>query len=129
MKLQWYAYVFLALVLAIALQSIRLDLSQRHQVSLKASVISYKVAQESNLKTIENYKQANLEWSLSSQKQLENAKYYLDASREYGQIETAKAIKAQKSLDTLYAKHPESRAWSVIPVDASVARSLRASNR
>lgn len=128
MKLQWYAYVFLALVLAIALQSIRLDLSQRHQVSLKASVISYKVAQESNLKTIENYKQANLEWSLSSQKQLENAKYYLDASREYGQIETAKAIKAQKSLDNLYAKHPEARAWSVIPVDAAVARSLRASS-
>ena len=128
MKLQWYAYVFLALVLAIALQSIRLDLSQRHQVSLKASVISYKVAQESNLKTIENYKQANLEWSLSSQKQLENAKYYLDASREYGQIETAKAIKAQKSLDNLYAKHPEARAWSVIPVDAAVASSLRASS-
>ena len=128
MKLQWYAYVFLALILGIALQSIRLDISQKDQVKLKSSVIAYQSAQESNLKTIEDYKRANLEWSDASERQIENAKYYLDASREYGQIETAKAIKAQKSLDNLYAKHPEARAWSVIPVDAAVARSLRASS-
>ena len=126
MRIPIWAYAIALLSLAFVVQTFRLDHAQKAESALKLSVSIYQSTQDANLKTIDGLELINARWADGAKRQTDNAKYFVDIANEYGQTEQAKATKLQKSLDAIYAKHPESRAWASERIDPSIADSLRA---
>jgi len=92
----------------------------------KAQNAAYVSVQQSQLSTIATLTVANHKFAADAQSEAALSKTYLQAEIDYANQQQAKAKKAQSSLDAIYAQHPESKAWSVLPVDLSVSSELRA---
>jgi len=122
----WYVYVIVLLVAGCAIQTIRLDHEEKDASTLKASVATFEGTQKTNIATIAQLQLENKGWKDAMATEIANSKTYLDAANDYAQQQQAKAKKAQSTLDNIYAKHPESKAWSIVPYDLSVGVQLRA---
>jgi hypothetical protein len=122
----WYVYAIVLLVAGCAIQTIRLDHEEKNASTLQASVTAFEDTQKTNLATIAQLQLANKGWADAMNTEVANSKTYLDAANDYAQLQQAKAKKAQSTLESIYANHPESKAWSVVSVDISVASQLRA---
>jgi hypothetical protein len=124
----WWVYVIVLLSAGCAVQTIRLDHEEKDSSNLQSTVSAFQTTQKTNIATIDQLKLVNQGWSDKFDQEVANSKVYLDAANDYAQQQQAKAKKAQSTLDSIYAKNPQARAWSVAPVDISVAASLSANS-
>lgn len=128
MTLTLWQWIGLALLVTIGGETFWIHHQASELSTYKASVETYKSAQETNLSTIAKLQDANGQWASDSERQIENGQAYTKAAVEYALQQQAKAKKSNAQLQAVYVRFPEAKAWASVTVNPAVSEQLRANS-
>lgn len=120
-----WVWVLIASLAVIGVQRVELSHYRARAATDAATIASYRDAQATNLAALATLRLANTQWAEKYAAQLQNAKVYVDALRDYSTKLEAKKTAAEHTIQVIYEHDPSARAWADQPVPVAVADRLR----
>ena len=120
-----WVWIVLVLLAIVGVQRAELSHYRASAATDATTITALRQAQTTNLETIATLRTANAQWAQKYAAQLQNAKVYVDALRDYSTKLEAKKTAAEHTIQVIYEHDPSARAWASEPVPVAVADRLR----